>query len=79
MSVDYQKHLKALSKEQRGYRRAMDDSYNGIEEAMSIIASGDGFVAFQPVLDDLMATPLKTLQGKPRGTEPLKMLICNLE
>ena len=65
VSVDYQKHLKALSKEQRGYRRAMDDSYNGIEEAMSIIASGDGFVAFQPVLDDLMAT-VKTLQGKPQ-------------
>ncbi|MGB2020914.1 MAG: TRAP transporter large permease subunit [Candidatus Puniceispirillaceae bacterium] len=65
VSGDYQKHLKALSKEQRGYRRAMDDSYNGIEEAMSIIASGEGFVAFQPVLDDLMAT-VKTLQGKPQ-------------
>ncbi|MGC6474130.1 MAG: TRAP transporter large permease subunit [Candidatus Puniceispirillaceae bacterium] len=65
VSGEYQKHLKALSKEQRGYRRAMDDSYNGIEEAMSIIASGDGFVAFQPVLEELMAT-VKTLEGKPQ-------------
>ena len=65
VSGEYQKHLKALSKEQRGYRRAMDDSYNGIEEAMSIIASGDGFVAFQPVLAELMAT-VKTLEGKPQ-------------
>ena len=65
VSSEYQKHLKVLSKEQRGYRRAMDDSYNGIEEAMSIIASGDGFAAFQPVLAELMAT-VKTLEGKPQ-------------
>ena len=43
----------------------MDDSYNGIEEAMSIISSGDGFVAFQPVLAELMTT-VKTLDGKPQ-------------
>ena len=65
VAAEYQKHLKALAKEQRGYRRAMDDSYNGIEEAMSIISSGDGFVAFQPVLAELMAT-VKTLDGKPQ-------------
>ena len=65
VSGEYQKHLKVLSKEQRGYRRAMDDSYNGIEEAMSIIASGAGFTAFQPVLAELMAR-VKTLEGKPQ-------------
>ena len=65
LAAEYQKHLKVLAKEQRGYRRAMDDSYNNIEEAMSIISSGDGFVAFQPVLAELMAT-VKTLDGKPQ-------------
>jgi hypothetical protein len=65
VAAEYQKHLKSLAKEQRGYRRAMDDSYNGIEEAMSVIGSGDGFVAFQPILVELMAT-VKTLDGKPQ-------------
>ncbi|MGB0520341.1 MAG: TRAP transporter large permease subunit [Candidatus Puniceispirillaceae bacterium] len=63
VSAEYQKHLKALSKEERGYRRAMDDSFNGIQEAMSIISAGDGFAAFQPILADLMGS-VKTLKGK---------------
>ena len=63
VSADYQTHLKALSKEERSYRRAMDDSFNGIQEAMSIISTGDGFIAFQPLLAELMAS-VKTLKGK---------------
>ena len=63
VSAEYQKHLKALSKEERGYRRAMDDSFNGIQEAMSIISAGDGFAAFQPILADLMGS-VKVLKGK---------------
>jgi len=62
VSAEYQKHLKALSTEERGYRRAMDDSFNGIQEAMSIISAGDGFTAFQPILADLMGS-IKTLKG----------------
>ena len=41
----------------------MDDSFNGIQEAMSIISAKDGFAAFQPILADLMGS-VKVLKGK---------------
>ena len=63
VSEEYQKLLKVLAKAERGYRRAMDDSYSGINEAIEIISAGDGFVAFQPLLADLM-TSVKVLKGK---------------
>ena len=63
VSEEYQKLLKVLAKAERGYRRAMDDSYSGINEAIEIISAGDGFVAFQPLLADLL-TSVKVLKGK---------------
>ena len=63
VSDEYQKLLKVLAKAEREYRRAMDDSYSGINEAIEIISAGDGFVAFQPLLADLI-TSVKVLKGK---------------
>ena len=63
VSEEYQKLLKVLAKAEREYRRAMDDSYSGINEAIEIISAGDGFVAFQPLLADLL-TSVKVLKGK---------------
>ena len=47
VSKEYQNKLKALSNNQRKYRRAMDDTYDGIEETIEIISSGSDFVNFK--------------------------------
>ena len=53
ISKVYQEKLKALSKVERKYRGAMDDSYSGIEEAIRIISSGEGFKDFKDTLQQL--------------------------
>ena len=63
VSTEYQKHLKVLSKAQRSYRRAMDDSFNGIETAIQTIGSRPGFSSFVPILDELISK-VKSLEGK---------------
>ena len=47
VSKEYQNKLKALSNNQRKYRRSMDDTYSGIEETIEIISSGSGFTNFK--------------------------------
>ena len=49
-SDEFQTHLKTLSKLQRKYRRAMDDSYEGVVNAVAVISSGDQLEAFKPEL-----------------------------
>jgi len=63
VSAEYQKHLKALAKAEREYRRAMDDSFGAVNEAISVISSGAGFASFTPVLDALVAE-IPSLSGK---------------
>ena len=49
----YQTKLKALTTAQRKYRRAMDDGYNGVIEAMAVIRSGPEFEQMKPALTAL--------------------------
>ena len=51
----YQEKLKALTTAQRKYRRAMDDGYNGVIDAMTIIQSGADFERIKPALTALHA------------------------
>ena len=53
ISKEYQDKLKILSKAERKYRRAMDDSYEGIEEVIKIISSGKGFESFKVLFQNL--------------------------
>ena len=46
IAKEYQDKLKALSKVERRYRGAMDDSYSAIEESIMVISSGAEFVGF---------------------------------
>ena len=46
VSQEYQKKLKSLTTAQRKYRRAMDDTYAGVEDAIIIMSSGDKFSEF---------------------------------
>ena len=55
MAKAYQEKLKALTTAQRKYRRAMDDGYNGVIEAMTIIQSGSDFERIKPALTALHA------------------------
>ena len=50
ISSEFQTHLKTLSKLQRKYRRAMDDSHEGAVNAVDIISSGNQLEAFKPKL-----------------------------
>jgi hypothetical protein len=63
LSKTFQVHLKTLSKVQRKYRRAMDDSYSGAEDATSIISSGPQLAAFKPELAAVIAA-VASLNGK---------------
>ena len=45
--------MKVLTTAERKYRRGMDDSYNGIVEAISIIQSGPEFERIKPKLIEL--------------------------
>lgn len=58
----YQIQLKSLSTAQRNYRRAMDDSYSGIKDAILKINSGADFERVKPEIETLLAK-LKTTQG----------------
>ena len=49
----YQSKVKVLTTAERKYRRGMDDSYNGIVEAISIIQSGPEFERIKPTLIEL--------------------------
>ena len=49
----YQSKVKVLTTAERKYRRGMDDSYNGIVEAISIIQSGPEFERIKPKLIEL--------------------------
>ncbi|MEE2775074.1 MAG: TRAP transporter large permease subunit [Pseudomonadota bacterium] len=53
IASEYQDKLKALSKVERRYRGAMDDSYSGIKEAIQVISSGSGFTSFKGSFDSL--------------------------
>jgi len=46
----YQVNLKDLTTAQRKYRRAMDDGYNGVLDAVAIIRSGQEFERIKPEL-----------------------------
>jgi hypothetical protein len=63
LSKTFQVHLKTLSNVQRKYRRAMDDSYSGAEDATSIISSGPQLAAFKPELAAVIAA-VASLNGK---------------
>ena len=54
ISDKYQEKLKALTKAERKYRRAMDDSYEGISHAIKIISSGKSFELFRSEYEKLM-------------------------
>ena len=50
ISDEFQTHLKTLSKLQRKYRRAMDDSYEGVANVVAVISAGDQLEVFKPEL-----------------------------
>ena len=54
ISDKYQEKLKTLTKAERKYRRAMDDSYEGISDAIKIISSGESFELFRSEYEELM-------------------------
>ena len=47
VSGEYQDKLKVLNKAQRMYRRAMDDSFEGITESIEMISSGNSLEMFR--------------------------------
>ena len=49
------KAFESSLKAQRSYRRAMDDSFNGIETAIQTIGPRPGFSSFVPILDELIS------------------------
>ena len=59
----YQAKVKVLTTAQRKYRRGMDDGYNGVVDAISVIKSGPKFEQIKPALfalrDKLVALPPK--------------------
>lgn len=59
----YQAKVKVLTTAQRKYRRSMDDGYNGVVDAISVIKSGPKFEQIKPALfalrDKLVALPPK--------------------
>ena len=54
ISDKYQEKLKTLTKAERKYRRAMDDSYEGISDAIKTISSGESFELFRSEYEKLM-------------------------
>ncbi len=54
VSGEYQDKLKVLTKAQRMFRRAMDDSFEGITDSISIISSGNSLQLFRADFNQLM-------------------------
>ena len=52
----YQGQLKALAKSQRAYRNALDNGYQPVRDLIAIIGEKDALIAFQPRLDELLAS-----------------------
>ena len=65
VSKAYQEKLKNLIKAQRKFRRAMDDSYEGISESIKLISSGDDFEKFKGDLDELL-TKIENLDNEAK-------------
>ena len=65
VSKAYQEKLKNLTKAQRKFRRAMDDSYEGISESIKLISSGDNFEKFKYDFDEML-TKIENLDNEAK-------------